>query len=166
MQVYTYEITQVIQFMHTITNTSPFKHYMLHYIQTHMYIKFKHHVIKHTYIIQDILKNIMELSRFITNGKTSNDKFYLCTHGRTRTRTHRHTSKVYVPQVCMCVCVHMCLGSVIVAIRKVVFCEAWTSYAKIFLTMSIFFGLRYWKWDKSVHFQSCFWIPDKYLRYS
>ena len=138
------------------------------YDKTYMYIKFKHHVIKHTYIIQDILKNIMELSRFINNGKTSNGKVYMCTHARTRTGTHTHLGCTYLRCVCVsvCVCVHMCLGSVIVPIRKVVFCEAWTSYAKIFLTMSIFFGLRYWKWDKSVHFQSCFWIPDKYFRYS
>ena len=76
-------------------------------------------------IRQDGLKNIMELSRFISNGKTSNGKVYMCTHARTRTRTHTHThTHLGCTSRCVYVCVHMCLGTMIVPIRKVVLCEA------------------------------------------
>ena len=64
----------------------------------------------------------MELIRFIANGKTSNGKVYMCTHARTHTDTHTHLGCTY-PR-CVCMCVHMCLASVIVPSRKVVLCEA------------------------------------------
>ena len=70
------------------------------------------------YIKQDWLKNIMELSRFIFIEKTSNGIVYICTHARTRTHT---VPRVYVPHVCMCV--HMCLGSMIVPRSMVKVCE-------------------------------------------
>ena len=85
----------------------------------------------------------------------------MCTHACTH--THTLTSSVYPPHVCMFV--YMCLGIIIVSTRKAVLCEALTSYAEISQTMSIFFGLRHWILNKSVHFQLCFWIPDRYFRY-
>ena len=90
----------------------------------------------------------MELGHFISISKTSNDM-----EKSTGGHIHAHTP-------CGHAHVHVCLGIKIVHTSQVVICESWMSYANIFRTMSISFGLCYWKWNKSFHLQTCFWIPE------